>query len=280
MVRSGLGLVIGNSRLHWAWFEGDRIRSYDMPHLSAPLIARLTQQLDFAACGLNWPEITPPPGLPLWLASVVPAQIGQWQAYAQMRVMTLDQIPLAGLYPTLGVDRALVLLGAVTIYGAPSLVIDAGTALTFTGADAQGALVGGAILPGWQLQLRALGDHTAALPQISTQRSTQRSTQPARLPERWSRSTADAMVSGVLYMLLASLHEFVAAWRSQYPDSSILITGGDAVPLLELLHQHEADLAAPVLAAPVLAAPVLAAQIRLDSHLIFRGMAQAISGLE
>lgn len=265
MAASWLGLMIGNSRLHWAWSEVEalppfelqiyrlqtyRRQTYDLPHLSAAQIASLTQRLDFAASGLTWPQITPPPALPLWLASVVPAQTPLWQAYSKTQVITLEQIPIPGLYPTLGIDRALALLGAVWRYGSPCLVIDAGTALTFTGADAQGALVGGAILPGLRLQLRALGEQTAGLPTVTTQPS---------LPERWSRSTADAILSGVLHSLLAGLRDFTEAWQLQHPGSAILITGGDAALLNTLLAQQ---------------VPKLAAQIQLDSELVFLGMQQ------
>jgi len=44
--------------------------------------------------------------------------------------------------------RALAVLGAGKKYGFPCLVIDAGTALTFTGVDRDKKLVGGAIDPG------------------------------------------------------------------------------------------------------------------------------------
>lgn len=46
------------------------------------------------------------------------------------------------------------------------LVIDAGTALTFTAADADQRLVGGAILPGLGLQRSSLAQKTATLPRV------------------------------------------------------------------------------------------------------------------
>ena len=52
--------------------------------------------------------------------------------------------------------------------GFPMLVIDAGTALTFTGADANQCLVGGAILPGLRLQLASLGQKTGQLPLLES----------------------------------------------------------------------------------------------------------------
>ena len=86
------------------------------------------------------------------LASVVPSQTALWQIYPNVHIINLDQIPLQGVYPTLGIDRALALWGAGKTWGFPMLVIDAGTAMTFTGADANQCLVGGAILPGLGLQ--------------------------------------------------------------------------------------------------------------------------------
>lgn len=44
------------------------------------------------------------------------------------------------------------------------MVVDCGSALTFTAADARGKLAGGAILPGVRLQLAVLGTRTAQLP--------------------------------------------------------------------------------------------------------------------
>lgn len=44
------------------------------------------------------------------------------------------------------------------------MVVDCGSALTFTACDQQGKLAGGAILPGVRLQLSALGTRTAQLP--------------------------------------------------------------------------------------------------------------------
>lgn len=264
---SWLALMIGNSRLHWTWFVGTQLQqAWDTPHLSSDLIAYLTQKnLNFAAClerlAAELPALPSclsivPAGLPLWLASVVPAQIPLWQAYPQIQVITLERVPIPGLYPTLGIDRALALLGAAAVYGLPSLVIDAGTAFTFTGANAEGALVGGAILPGLRLQLRSLAEHTAALPYLSEPN--------LLLPERWTKNTQDAIWSGVLYSLLASIQDFIVAWRQQFLEGAIVLTGGDAGLLSHLLRQQ---------------LPEVAAQIISDPQLIFWGIRRvAIDG--
>jgi type III pantothenate kinase len=130
----------------------------------------------------------------------------------------------------MGIDRALALWGAVNRLGPPILVIDAGTALTFTGADARGQLVGGAILPGLGLQLRSLAEYTAALPNLFDRLDELRSIEA--LPSRWAIRTPDAILSGVLHTLLAGIHSFVQDWMQHYPDSTIVWTGGDSEGLL------------------------------------------------
>lgn len=247
--------MIGNSRLHWAWFKGSQIqRSWDTPHLSDQAIDRLiAAQLQVNACPdwdaleLDLPAL--PPALPINIASVVPARLPPWQTYSKTQIVTLDDIPLPGKYPTLGIDRALAVWGAAQTAGLPVLVIDGGTALTYTGADAAGRLVGGAILPGLALQMRALNQHTAALPAVDARSLV--------LPERWSLNTPDAIRSGVFYMLLAGLKEAIDAWRSEFPAAAIVLTGGDGALLLTGLQQRYAD---------------WASSIRFDPHLIFWGM--------
>ena len=159
------------------------------------------------------------------MASVVSAQTALWQNYQQLRQITLKDIPLHNIYPTLGIDRALAVWGGGETYGYPCLVIDGGTALTFTGVDAEKTLVGGAILPGIRTQLRSLNLNTAALPAI---------TLPKTLPTRWANNTPDAIASGVIYTIISGIQSFIDNWQEQYSNSSIIITGGDG----EFLSQY------------------------------------------
>ncbi|HEY9729030.1 MAG TPA: pantothenate kinase [Chroococcales cyanobacterium] len=235
--RSWLALMIGNSRLHWAWFvDGTLDRAWDTSHLSAAAVERLSQRL---ASGILPEGILPPhvasvasdtsKPLPVYMASVVPEQTTLWQGYPPAKTITLADVPLVGLYPTLGVDRALALLGAGETLGYPVLVIDAGTALTFTGADSQQRLIGGAILPGLRLQFQSLARNTAALPAIQL---------PSQLPSRWATKTPAAIESGVIYTVLAGMRDFIEDWCCQFPDSQIALTGGDSHLLLAYLQSQ------------------------------------------
>ena len=56
-----------------------------------------------------------------------------------------------------GTDRVANVVGAVERFGAPCLVVDMGTATTFDAVNPAGQFVGGAIAPGIQVSLEALG---------------------------------------------------------------------------------------------------------------------------
>ncbi len=223
-------LIIGNSRLHWAEFSSDRLqKTWDTPHINQA-----------------------PPQLhhDLWIASVVPSQNQFWQAHPRAHFISLEQVPLQGMYPTFGIDRALALWGAIQTLGSPVLVIDSGTALTFTGAD-RDQLIGGAILPGLKLQFQSLNQGTALLPSLPFSLS------PASLPPRWARTTESAIASGILHTLIAGLQSFIHDWRQTYPNSAVVMTGGDGDRLhtyLQALH------------------PDLASSVKVDSQLAFKGI--------
>ncbi|HEY5039349.1 MAG TPA: type III pantothenate kinase, partial [bacterium] len=66
-----------------------------------------------------------------------------------------------------GADRIANAVAARELYGSPIIVVDYGTGTTFDVVDKKGAYVGGAILPGLGISLRALHDYTAKIPLIS-----------------------------------------------------------------------------------------------------------------
>ncbi len=230
-----LALEIGNSRLHWALFRGETLDSaWDTDYLPESVIYQLPQSKTLHDLLLpifptqnktseetqSHKNNSSPSSPPLLLASVVPSQTAIWETYPNVRVITLDKIPLKGLYSTLGIDRALALWGAGKTWGFPMLVIDAGTALTFTAADANQCLVGGAILPGLGSQFATLGQQTGQLPLVEIPTL-------ASLPPRFALNTTEAIKSGVIYTFVAGIKDFIEAWWNLFPDGKIAIKGGD-----------------------------------------------------
>lgn len=244
-----LALVIGNSRLHWAWFVNSTLhQTWHTPHLSDLAIASLVaNQFNFSA-HLHAAPTSQGNEIDLWLASVVPQQTERWsKQYPNTRVLTLPHVPLARMYASFGLDRALAVWGAIERWGTPVLVIDAGTALTITGAD-QSGLRGGAILPGLQLQMRSLFQSTASLPEIKLD--------SISLPPRWGRTTPEAIQSGVIYSTLAGMQDFITDWQQRYPAATIVLTGGDGALLFQHLQRRS---------------PVIP-RLTLEPNLIFWGM--------
>ncbi|MBW4426195.1 MAG: pantothenate kinase [Nostoc desertorum CM1-VF14] len=255
-----LALEIGNSRLHWALFVGETLNSaWDSDYLPESVIQNLAECQTLNDLLENiFPEgefLTNTLSLcSLLFASVVPSQTTIWQTYPNTRVITLDQVPLKGVYPTLGIDRALALWGAGKTWGFPMLVIDAGTTLTFTAADANECLIGGAILPGLGLQFTTLGQQTGQLPLVEMQNF-------PSLPPRFALNTTEAIQSGVVYTILAGIKDFIEAWWKLFPDGKIAIKGGDRTLLLNYLQTLY---------------PEIAASLIVEPNLIFWGMREIV----
>ncbi|MCC5630422.1 pantothenate kinase [Nostoc sphaeroides CHAB 2801] len=257
-----LALEIGNSRLHWALFIDETLYSaWDTDHLPESVIQHLAECQTLNDLLENiFPQgeflTNTLPLCPLLVASVVPSQTAIWQIYPNTRVITLDQVSLKGVYPTLGIDRALALWGAGKTWGFPMLVIDAGTALTFTAADANECLVGGAILPGLGLQFATLGQQTGQLPLVEMQNF-------PSLPARFALNTTEAIQSGVVYTILAGIKDFIDAWLQLFADGKIAIKGGDRTLLLNYLQALYPEITAPLI---------------VEQNLIFWGICEIIMG--
>ncbi|MEL6927236.1 MAG: pantothenate kinase [Cyanobacteria bacterium J06600_6] len=240
-----LAVVVGNSRLHWAWFKNLAfVETWDTHHLTIAVkpnfVPPLLLHKELIRQNLS--------SLPVYLASVVANQTKYWQNYFALSLITLKDIKLTNVYPTMGVDRALAVCGAIAVYQQACLVIDGGTALTFTGVDAGGKLVGGAILPGLRSQLLSLRQKTSALPEVKL---------PDSLPPRWALDTDTAIASGVLHTAISGIRGYIDDWLQQFPHSQIVFTGGDGQILWRFLVQQF---------------PELSEQTAVDPNLVFEGV--------
>lgn len=200
-----LAIAVGNTRIKAVVFDRDRkiLEEYAFTHDQLPILEAQLADRVFERIAI---------------ASVVPDLITSWHYLPQTQLLTTTDVPLQGLYSTMGCDRALAAFGAGETYGYPVLVIDAGTAITLTGIDANKTLVGGAIVAGLRSQFACLHQNTAALPALPI---------PETLPERWATDTNSAIQAGIAHILIAGLQAYIDDLRSQFPDSQVIITGGD-----------------------------------------------------
>lgn len=141
----------------------------------------------------------------------------------------------------LGVDRWLAMVGARTHGNGPSLVVDAGTALTIDAIALDGEHLGGYIVPGIRSQCLSLGKHTAAV-------RTKGRIGPA---SGWGRTTDEAVTGGILLSLVALIERARVELESSVADTCpVILTGGDS----DLLRG------------------ALSGQVIVDGCLLFRGL--------
>jgi type III pantothenate kinase len=116
-----------------------------------------------------------------------------------------------------GADRLANAVAARDLYGAPVVVVDFGTGTTFDVVDPKGDYVGGAILPGLGISLRALHDYTAKIPLVSF----------AKSRRAVGRSTEEAVRSGVYHGAVGAVRELLRRIRGELGrPSPAVATGG------------------------------------------------------
>ena len=90
------------------------------------------------------------------------------EGYEQLTHETITGVTVDYPQPeTIGADRLANAMAAAHLYGAPSVVVDFGTALTFDVVNDQKAYVGGIIAPGISLMTDYFHEKTALLPKIT-----------------------------------------------------------------------------------------------------------------
>lgn len=116
-----------------------------------------------------------------------------------------------------GVDRRVQVLGAATLAGGPAIVVSCGTALTVDLSDADGALLGGSILPGISLGMKGLAAATAQLPVVDLKGNVE-------VP---GRDTEGALRAGLLVGAAGAVERLVKD-SSGGKDLAVFVTGSDA----------------------------------------------------
>lgn len=228
---------IGNSRLHLGTFVGGELQN--VKHLS------YAQSADFASIiGEIWKDL--PPGAEVAGCSVVPGKLESVEhAIKQATGKPVEwvgadidlPIPVTTKEPKqTGVDRVLVTAAAFEQLQKACVVVDAGTALTINLCNDQGALVGGAIMPGVAMMVESLHARTAKLPTINF----------AVPQDAYGADTEGAIRHGITASLRGAVQTFAERWAEQmgtWPE--VIATGGDAHALFdgwEIVHAVSPDL--------------------------------------
>jgi type III pantothenate kinase len=119
----------------------------------------------------------------------------------------------------IGADRLANAIGVAARYGAPAIVIDFGTAVTFDVVSAGPAYCGGVIAPGLGAMQDYLGKRTALLPQIEID-------EPRAAI---GKSTVEAMQAGAVYGYRGLVREILFRLCAEMDGHPVIVaTGGDA----------------------------------------------------
>ena len=125
-----------------------------------------------------------------------------------------------------GSDRIINALAAVTEYGGPAIVVDfGGTATTFDVVSAAGQYVGGAIAPGIEISLEALGRRGAQLRHVEI----------ARPRSVIAKNTVEALQSGLVFGVASQVDGIVARMLAELdvPASEVsVVATGYLAPLV------------------------------------------------
>jgi type III pantothenate kinase len=124
-----------------------------------------------------------------------------------------------------GTDRIVNALAASQVFGGPAIVVDFGTATTFDVVSAKGEYVGGAIAPGIDISLEALGRRGAQLRKVELMR-------PRTVI---AKNTVEALQSGVLYGFASQVDGIVSRMREELklrPDQLKVIATGGLAPMV------------------------------------------------
>jgi type III pantothenate kinase len=227
-----LAIDIGNTRLKWAQYAAPRPGAALLRHGAVFLetIDRLAEA--------EWPGL-PSPGSMLGCVVAgegvkrrVEEQLEIWDLEPRWVVSSAHACGVTNSYDhpsRLGVDRWVALIAArhrVLARGParPALVVMVGTAVTVDALDATGRFLGGLILPGFGLMLRALEMGTAGLKA------------PTGEAVDFPTNTSDALMSGGSDAIAGAIERMQRKLaRHAGQDPVLIMSGGAAVKLAPIV---------------------------------------------
>ena len=118
----------------------------------------------------------------------------------------------------LGADLVCGAVGALKKYKAPLIIFDFGTATTISAIDKNGSFLGGSIIPGVNVSLKALSSSAALLQDIGAD---------SLSPEVIGTNTPDSMRSGIILGNASMVDGMVERYKEKLgEDANVIATGG------------------------------------------------------
>lgn len=205
-----------NTRTKFALGDSSRLLSWrgviPTAEISSESLAKVIEGVDFTG---------------VLVCSVVPNKAAVLKAFFETRgplhfLGPESPLGMAIDYPfphQIGADRLANAAGVLTRHGAPAIVIDFGTAVTFDVISDQPAYCGGVIAPGLGAMSGYLPQKTALLPAIEL----------IEPDSAIGKSTTHAMQAGAVFGYRGLVKEIILRVRTELSGNpKIIATGGDA----------------------------------------------------
>ena len=232
-----IAVDVGNNRLKFGCFEPATGTGLPEPVDSLqlddedPQLDRISDWLADRASGpLGW-----------WVGSVnrpTTTRLVDWlkrrRSGDAVTLLAADDLPISvGLERAdmVGIDRLLDAVAANHLRRSshPAIVIDLGSAITVDLVSAEGAFLGGSILPGIAMSARALHEFTDLLPAVEM-------SELADPPPPLGDSTIPAMRSGLYWGAVGAIRELIARLTADQPEGAdVFLTGGAGSAVAGLL---------------------------------------------
>ena len=143
-----------------------------------------------------------------------------------VKLVVLDhntQLPYTNKYETqttLGRDRIAAVAGAIILLPYENtLVIDAGTCITYDVVTAEKIYLGGGISPGIKMRFEAMHTFTGKLPLIEPEQN--------HHIELIGNTTKDSILSGVQNGVLEEADGIINSYKNQFSGLKVIVTGGN-----------------------------------------------------
>jgi type III pantothenate kinase len=218
-----LALDVGNTRLKWALYDAPRVGGQPLAQG-----AQFLENIEKLAEG-DWSSVSSP----RWVLGCIVAgdavkrrveeQLEQWDVTPQWVVSSSAEAGLSNGYDhpaRLGSDRWVAMIGArqrLMQQGRPRpcIVVMVGTAVTVEAIDIGGRFLGGIILPGHGIMLRALESGTAGLHV------------PTGDVRDFPTNTSDALTSGGTFAIAGAVQRMVENLQRHCGEAPVVyMTGG------------------------------------------------------
>ena len=219
-----LAIDIGNTNITLGIFKGKRlIKKAKLPTHTYSLYEKNIKKL------IKGPRAKDTSAYRVIISSVVPIALCRListlnkMAKCDITILGKDiKVPIANRYrikEEVGQDRLVNAFGAKAIYGAPSVVIDFGTAVTFDIVSKKGEYLGGLIMPGIGISLSSLYEKTALLPKVRLKYTA----------DMIGKDTRSSMRGGILFGFGAMCDGLVSRYKKLLGKGTrVIATGGNA----------------------------------------------------